>query len=136
MYKRNQSVFMVDVDILGNPKKGGRITELVVWKVGRQYVHCRYPSDPDGRRLISFAMSDGKERSENGVTSSRRIFLSRDEVYDAIDARNCILALNDKLRWLYGNAKAFDLDTLNRVCTMLGVNYEKAKREVANEQEA
>lgn len=102
--------------------KPNTIVQLKVVSVGRKYFCCA-PSTRSGE-TFEFNLNDGREHNKI-YTSTRRVYTSKDSIYDLCDTYSCLKAMQLASWTNFNGAMLAQLDAAAQI---LGVEYEKVDR--------
>ncbi len=126
--KPGKHVWMAECDY-GFPRTD-TIRELVITSVGKKYFRCSALDDAENN-MFEFSIKNGCEHVKDvldnysGYDNFRKVFGTKDDIYDICDTRNCLKALRFAAQ---SNFNGASLGQLDAAADVLGVKYEKAER--------
>ena len=97
-------------------------TRMVVDKVGRKYITCKY--NKDSKQDMKFDIATGLQYCGE-YSPDHRVYPSLEALWDSVDKASAIMAIR---KFSHQQLEKLSLEQLNKACSILGVQYEVCDR--------
>lgn len=121
-YKVGQEVWVYPVSVHRSRIPNLKPTRMVVDKVGRKYITCKYSSE--STQGTKFDIVTGLEFCGE-YSSENRVYPSLEALWDSVDKASAIMAIR---KFSHQQLEKLSLEQLSKACSILGVQYEVCDR--------
>ena len=121
-YKVGQEVWIYPISVHRSRVPNLKPTRMVVDKVGRKYITCKYSSE--STQGMKFDIVTGLEYCGD-YSSENRVYPSLEALWDDVDKENAVKAIR---KLTHPQLEALSLEQLSKACDILGTRYERCNR--------